>query len=107
MPRLTSLRPRVATLDTRTAKPAPKTADEFYTSSPWRKLVDSIIAERGPICEDTTCQARHYPGMRVFGDHIVEIKDGGAPLDRRNVQLLCGSAHTRKTAQARARRMMA
>ena len=33
----------------------------------------------------------------MYVDHKVELKDGGAPLDRRNVWLLCGSCHTLKT----------
>ena len=40
----------------------------------------------------------------MYVDHRVELKDGGAPLDRRNVWLLCGSCHTRKTVAERARR---
>ncbi|KGB21911.1 hypothetical protein AtDm6_2677 [Acetobacter tropicalis] len=34
----------------------------------------------------------------------MELKDGGAKLDKRNVQLLCGSCHTAKTASVRAER---
>jgi hypothetical protein len=34
----------------------------------------------------------------------VELKDGGAPLDRSNTILLCASHHTAKTASERARR---
>jgi 5-methylcytosine-specific restriction protein A len=37
----------------------------------------------------------------MFADHIVEIKDGGALLDLRNGQCLCGSHHEIKTAQAK------
>jgi 5-methylcytosine-specific restriction enzyme A len=40
----------------------------------------------------------------MFVDHIVELKDGGAPLERSNLWLLCGSHHTRKSAAERARR---
>jgi 5-methylcytosine-specific restriction endonuclease McrA len=40
----------------------------------------------------------------MFADHIVERRDGGEPLDRWNVWLLCGRCHTRKTAAERARR---
>jgi 5-methylcytosine-specific restriction enzyme A len=40
----------------------------------------------------------------MFVDHIVELKDGGAPLDRSNLWLLCGSCHSLKTAGERARR---
>jgi hypothetical protein len=40
----------------------------------------------------------------VFGDHIVELRDGGAPLDPANVLLRCGRCHTTKTVAERARR---
>jgi hypothetical protein len=40
----------------------------------------------------------------MFVDHKTELRDGGAPLDRRNVWLLCGSCHSLKTARERARR---
>ncbi len=100
MARLTMLGPRVATLDTSIAAPPPKVADSFYTSREWRELIASIKTERGPTCQ--RC-GRKY--VRLFGDHTVELKDGGAKLDRRNVVLMCGSCHTAKTARARAERM--
>jgi 5-methylcytosine-specific restriction protein A len=97
---LRMLRPTLATLDTRAARPAPKTADPFYQSQAWRELVDKIKAARGARCEQ--CRRDR---CRIFGDHIVERKDGGAELDPDNVRLLCGSCHTAKTVAARAARM--
>lgn len=83
-----------------------KQADAFYLSREWRALMDGIIARRGRICEDPEHDAaRPRAGGRVFGDHIIEIRDGGARLDERNVMLRCGSCHSRKTAAERARRM--
>lgn len=102
MARLTMLGPRVATLDTSIAAPPPKVAESFYTSREWRELIDRLKRERGPVCQRPGC-GREY--VRIFGDHIIELKDGGAKLDPRNVQLLCGSCHTAKTARARAERM--
>jgi 5-methylcytosine-specific restriction protein A len=103
--KLTALPPRIATIDTRSAKPPPKTAAPFYLSPEWRRLMDKIIAERGRRCEDPLCTMPHRRGIRVFGDHIVELQDGGASLDPANVRLVCGSCHTRKTAEERAKRM--
>lgn len=97
---LRMLRPTLATLDTRAAKPAPKTADPFYQSAAWRALVDKIKAERGARCQE--CGRDR---CRIFGDHIRERQDGGADLDPDNVRLLCGSCHTAKTHAARAVRM--
>jgi len=44
------------------------------------------------------------PERRMFVDHIVELKDGGAALDRSNLWLLCGGCHSLKTAAERTRR---
>ena len=70
-----------------------------------RALVAEIIQERGARCEDPACRFPGRTGIRLFGDHIVELQDGGAPLDKGNVMLRCGSCHTRKTNAERARRM--
>lgn len=99
MPRLATLRPTVRTLDQRTAKEPPKRAEGFYLSPEWRGVVADIRAQRPARCED--CQRG---STRLFADHVVELKDGGAALDPRNVRLLCGSCHTRKTAAERAKR---
>lgn len=108
MTKLRMMPARLKTIDTRTVKPAPKRADPFYLSPEWRKLMAEIIAERGRVCQDPTCDGRtHHAGMRIFGDHIVELRDGGAPLDKRNIMLRCGASHTRKTAAARAERLAA
>jgi len=100
MAKLAMLGPRVATLDTSIAAPPPKTAEPFYTSRPWLELMASIKAERGERFQD--CGRER---CRIFGDHIVELKDGGAKLDRSNVRLRCGSCHTLKTNAERAKRM--
>lgn len=71
----------------------------FYTSPEWRGLVRDIKAVRGNCCE------RCGSSYRVAGDHKVELKDGGAPLDDENVELLCAACHNRKTAAARAARV--
>lgn len=81
-----------------TLKGPPKLADEFYRSPEWRRLVREIKAERGAWCQ------RCGSGHRIIGDHINELKDGGARLDRTNVELLCQSCHNKKTAAARAAR---
>lgn len=100
--RLRSLAPRVGMIDIRRIKPLPKTRAEFYGTPEWRTLIAAVIAERGRRCEDCG-----RTGCRVFGDHVVELQDGGAPLERRNVRLRCGSCHTTKTTAERARRAAA
>jgi 5-methylcytosine-specific restriction endonuclease McrA len=100
-PKLRNLGPRMREHQTnRLPAPARATPNApFYKSPEWRTLMAAIIAERGRRCE-----ACGRTGCRIFGDHVIELSDGGSPLDRRNVKLLCGSCHTAKTAQARARR---
>jgi len=98
---------RVATLDVRIAKPPPKKADPFYLSPEWRALLARLMVERfgspaNARCEDPLCKSPGRRGVRLFGDHVHELKDGGAPLDPHNVLFRCGSCHTRKTAEARA-----
>lgn len=100
MAKIRMLAPRLRTVDVRSVKPQVKTADAFYVSPEWRALMAEIIADRGRICE-----ACHRKGTRIFGDHIVELKDGGASLDKRNIKCLCGACHTKKTVAARAARM--
>ena len=101
-----TLGPLVRVLDTRSVASAVKRTDPFYSTPEWRDLQSQIIAERGRVCEDPSCDGRtHKPGMRVFADHIVELKDGGAPLDRRNIMLRCGASHTRKTIAVRGERL--
>ncbi len=108
MAKLRNVAPRLASVDTRIARPAPKTADPFYLSAAWRDLVERLNAERGRCCQQ--CGRTHNPDgspVRIYGDHVRELKDGGAPLDANNVQLLDGRCHARKTAAARAARMAA
>lgn len=92
-------------VDLKVVAPAPKFVDPFYQSSEWRAFVARLVRERGRVCEDRACDgATHAPGMRVFADHLVERKDGGADFDPDNVLLRCGASHSRKTAATRAAR---
>lgn len=100
MPRLSMLGSRVGRVDTRAAKPPPKTVDPIYNDPRWRDLLARLIKERGK-----RCQKCGRTGTRIFGDHVIELKDGGEPFADDNVELLCGSCHTRKTNAVRAARM--
>jgi 5-methylcytosine-specific restriction protein A len=82
-----------------------KKADPFYLSPEWKALMRHIIKVRGRRCEDQRHDvAAPREGVRLYGDHIVEVQDGGAKLDPSNVMLRCGPCHGRKTAEARAAR---
>jgi 5-methylcytosine-specific restriction endonuclease McrA len=67
-------------------------ADSFYRSNMWRRFRASILRLR-PICEMVGCgiAATHV-------DHIVPRRRGGADFDPANVQALCASCHSTKTA---------
>src|SRR5258708_18161048 len=96
---LRTLRARVVVVAMQTARPPVKTADRLYASPKWVELRDRVRREAGGRCQAPGC-GRFEP--RMYVDHRVELKDGGAPLDRRNDWLLCGSCHSLKTATERA-----
>ena len=98
---LPTLRPRIGMVDLRIAVLPPKVAEPFYSSAEWIALRDRVRREANGRCQAQGCGRTE---RRMYVDHIVELKDGGAPLDRSNVWLLCASHHTAKTASERARR---
>lgn len=100
MKKLKTMAPLVRTIDHRSVKPAAKKVDPFYNSTEWRKLMARLFAERGRHCQD--CGKSE---IKLYGDHVIELQDGGAPLDPTNVRIRCASCHTTKTGQARARRL--
>ena len=79
-----------------------KPVEPFYGSAAWKALMREIIRERGRRCEDPRCETSNRgQGGKVYGDHMVELIDGGAALDKANVLLRCARCHGRKTAEAR------
>jgi 5-methylcytosine-specific restriction enzyme A len=98
---------RIATSDTRAVRPPEqKVADPFYLSAAWRSLIKAIIAKRGRRCEQ--CGRTHNPDgtpVRIYGDHIKELRDGGRPLDPSNIRLLDQGCHGKKTIAERIKRM--
>ncbi|MBX3579898.1 MAG: HNH endonuclease [Rhizobiaceae bacterium] len=107
---LRMLRPTLATLDTRAAKPAPKMVDPFYQSAEYLAWRELVISRAGRRCEDIDQATgrrctKAEPRYRMYADHIVERKDGGADLDLDNGRCRCASHHVAKTHAARAARM--
>lgn len=85
--------------------PQSKQVDPFYTSPEWRSLMRHIKQVRGDRCQDPEHRSEHpRSGVRIYGDHIIERKDGGAPLEASNVMLRCSPCHQRKTAAVRGQR---
>jgi len=102
-----TLRPSIAAMDVRSARPAPKVADPELLTPEHRAWRAAVLRRAGYRCEAVDdgkrCEVR--APARLFADHIIERKDGGAPLDPANGQCLCGSHHSAKTIAERAKRM--
>ena len=108
MTRIPMLKPRVPTLDVRRVKPPPKTVDPWYLTPEHRAWAAEVMRRAAGRCQDPTCKATHYPGQRLFADHKLERRDRpDLALDPANGWALCGSAHSRKTAEERAKRLKA
>ena len=108
MAKLHSMRSSIRVLDTRSVKPQPKQADAELQTAEYRLWRDEVYRRAGYRCEAIDSGRRctkAAPSHRMFADHIVERRDGGALLDAANGQCLCGSHHALKTAAARAERM--
>jgi hypothetical protein len=96
------------TVDARAVRPQAHTVEPFYLTQEHRAWREAVIRNAQRRCEAvdngwrcTKAEPRH----RMFADHVVEIRDGGAKLDLANGMCLCGSHHTSKTMRARAERM--
>jgi hypothetical protein len=110
MAKIPRLAARVPTFDGRRAPPPPKAADPLYDKAQYRGWRESVIARAGRRCEavdgGVRC-AKAEPLHRMFADHKLELRDGGAPFDPANGQCLCGAHHTAKTADRRRARRRA
>lgn len=80
----------------------PKEADPHYRTPEHRAWAAAVIRRAGGMCQGPGCGRT---GVRLFADHIQELRDNGAPLDLGNGQALCGACHGAKTARERARRL--
>jgi 5-methylcytosine-specific restriction protein A len=98
---LRTFAPKVRALNTAKLKLPPKQAERIYSTPEYKAWRERVIKRARGRCQGTGCGRT---GGRLFADHIVELKDGGAPFDDSNGQALCGSCHTAKTAMARAAR---
>jgi 5-methylcytosine-specific restriction protein A len=81
-----------------------KIVRSIYVSSEWRSLMKVIFASRGRKCQARNCPTPQGPWLSIYGHHIVELSDGGAPLDPSNVVLLCGPCHANITIENRRKR---
>jgi 5-methylcytosine-specific restriction endonuclease McrA len=88
----------------RTAKPPEpeyeRAGKPIYSSNRWKVLRNELRKEK-PYCEHCGVTAKQ---KRLMVDHIKEIRDGGAPFDKANLQVLCDSCHASKTQKERMKR---
>jgi 5-methylcytosine-specific restriction protein A len=105
---LRNLRPVLSAVDTRVARPAPKTADRELLTGEHKAWRAAVLSRAGHRCEwvehGVRCE-RSAPQHRLVADHVTERKDGGAALDVANGRCLCPSHHGLKTFRERAKRM--
>ena len=73
-----------------------KVSQRFYQSTEWKALKKKVLNYE-PLCRE--CKKNGKLTKATMVDHIVEIKKGGAPLDINNLQPLCWSCHSRKSAK--------
>jgi hypothetical protein len=102
--------PTLAKFDTRAVTPGPKVAASHTQSAAYREWAEKVIAHAGGQCEAVDLGERctkARPLHRMFADHKIEVRDGGALYDPLNGRCLCGAHHSRKTARARADRRFA
>lgn len=103
MGRMKCLPSRLGTLGGK-VHPAPKVTDPHYGTQAHKDWVKEVFKRAGGRCQWPGC-TRSAPESRMFADHVVERKDGGAELDPLNGRLLCGAHHTEKTAAERKKRL--
>jgi 5-methylcytosine-specific restriction protein A len=63
----------------------------IYASARWRGLRRQVLREQ-PFCQVLGCFT-----LATDVDHVVPIRDGGAPFRRANLQALCKKHHSEKT----------
>lgn len=107
MAKIKTLSSSLRVIDTRCIKPPPKQADKELSSPEYRAWAAEVKRRAGNQCEWVEAGKRCHVGApaRLFADHIVERRDGGALLDPKNGQCLCGAHHTKKTMAARTARL--
>ncbi len=109
MARLPTLRPTLRTISTRSlvairgdaAARSVKPTLDFYGSAAWKAIRLEVQRACNRVCQGPGCGKTN---TRIYVDHIVELKDGGAPLERSNLIGLCAVCHGKKTAREREKR---
>jgi hypothetical protein len=70
----------------------------LYNSFAWKRL-RAYLFTQDPFC--VMCRAQGITKAWAHLDHIIDLADGGEPLDVANLQGLCHSHHSTKTGTSR------
>lgn len=100
-PRLTTLKPTLATVPNRlksTAQlgPKPDAFGQGRGGRPWRRLREQILQRDGYCCQTCSREGRVQVAHEV--DHVVNIAAGGTD-DPSNLEAICTDCHRKKTQQ--------
>lgn len=103
--RLRALRFTLPRYDLHVAKPlqVAKYTSPFYSTPEFRRWRAVVVQRARRRCEwvkddGSVCGVSD---VKMYADHVVEVKDGGAEFDPSNGQCLCARHHTIKTNQVR------
>ncbi len=88
------IRPMVSVVPFRTTPLPQKVRAPIYGTPSYVLWANEVRRRAGYRCEECG-----RSDTRLFADHIVELKDGGAAFDLANGKCLCGSCHSLKTAR--------
>jgi 5-methylcytosine-specific restriction endonuclease McrA len=69
-----------------------RTNPKLYRSNRWKRLRKKVLMR-----DEFSCLECGRPANQV--DHIVALRDGGEEFDQDNLQSLCNSCHSIKTAK--------
>ena len=95
-------KPMVRAANLAIARTSPKRTDPFYGTAEYAQWAEDVKKRDGYKCVDPDCPGHHYPGQKVYADHIKRWQDGGAKYDIKNGITRCASSHTTKTNRDRA-----
>ena len=66
----------------------------FYSSAKWRATRDAYKAKHRWCC---VCKRLGFHTPIAEVDHVISLREGGAPFDEKNLQGLCKKHHAQKT----------
>lgn len=93
------IKPKLRTLSGRSVELPKKQVDKDLLTREYRDWRREVVRRASYSCEK--CGRKN---VKLYADHIVERKDGGALYDLSNGMALCASCHSVKTIKERQKR---